>query len=356
MYRLDLDPGVGSPVPVEVLGPRGASAAASVRSRADGSSPVVRGPDGVGELWLKRTSAGAVVGDPILVQGWPRPTDAVSSGVLAALSDPAVEWAVRYGWLYRRAGTEWLRVVSVADIADRSAAVLVGQKGDTGPAGAQGPAGTAGPAGPKGEPGPAGAPGERGPAGSAGPAGPQGPAGQPGPTGPAGSPGRDGAAGAQGPAGPAGPTGPAGKAGAAGPQGAQGPTGPAGPSTVYVTLNASQLNLSLLAGVLGEAAGRRTRTRVNLAPYTKARLIAAVDVAGPGTLLVQRSTDQTTWTALDGATGPSVSMATAGGATSAERPIAGATLGAQWLRLATRDGTGLLTGPQVGAVVLELTT
>ncbi|GAB6901879.1 hypothetical protein [Kineosporia succinea] len=113
------------------------------------------------------------------------------------------------------------------------------------------------------------------------------------------------------------------------------------------------LTLALLGAQLLEVGSTRIRTRLDLTGYVKARLTAVIAGAGVGSLLVQRSTDQQVWVALDGASGPSVSLGAAGGVSSAWVTLPAASTGDQWLRLATAGGNGLAS-PVLGNVSLEL--
>lgn len=229
-----------------------------------------------------------------------------------------------------------------------------GDVGPPGPLGPQGPSGPAGVAGPKGDPGERGLQGEAGAQGLVGPQGPAGPQGVPGPTGatgPAGVPGATGAVGPTGSQGVAGPAGPVGASGPAGAMGAKGDTGPRGGA--LVPLNGAAVTLSLLGAALLEIGGTRTRVRVDLAGYTRARLHAVVTAVGVGLLLVQRSTDQSSWVALDGDSGPSVPLTSAIGVSSSWVTLPSTALGDRWLRLVTVGGNGLAS-PALGNVFLEL--
>jgi hypothetical protein len=131
-----------------------------------------------------------------------------------------------------------------------------------------------------------------------------------------------GPGGAQGERGVAGGQGPAGATGAPGATGSTGATGPAGPS-IAQTLPLLSDNFSSfgspswgnqpasLTELFGTTAGR---LKADLTNVTQVRLQATVVVAGAGTaaLRVQYSTDQSSWSYLDGASGPSVNVNTTG--------------------------------------------
>ncbi len=102
----------------------------------------------------------------------------------------------------------------------------------------------------------------------------------------------------------------------------------------------------------------RTRVKVDLAPYTQARLTCSISTVGASTAeyRVQYATDgdtQSAWAYLDGAAGPAVNISVAGGRASAFVPLVAGARADVWLRVVGINGNGTAS-PVVGNISLFL--
>jgi hypothetical protein len=100
----------------------------------------------------------------------------------------------------------------------------------------------------------------------------------------------------------------------------------------------------------------RFRTAFNLTNANEARMVVNVQAAGsatPAKLCAQYSTNQTSWTFLDGVSGPCSDISAAGVQRS---PFASLAVGARadvFLRLVGRDGNGV-ADPAFGHTAIEV--
>jgi hypothetical protein len=189
-------------------------------------------------------------------------------------------------------------------------------------------------------------------------------AGATGPPGAAGSPGTAGTLGPMGPAGPPGGTGATGTRGTTGTQGTTGPTGATGPSNpqdmAFIAPGALDgLTWTNQPAALTELNGTTARrTQFDLSNVSQVRLtenVLTAGAAGPpaAKLRAQYSTDQSSWSYLDGASGPSLNIDSVGLQVS---PWVTVTAGAKadvYLRIVGLDGNGT-ADPVLGRLDLQL--
>ena len=104
-----------------------------------------------------------------------------------------------------------------------------------------------------------------------------------------------------------------------------------------------------------EMYGATRRIKADLSPYVEFRLQVNVAVAGgAGSLLwAQSSPDQTTWTNLDGASGPTVAISTTGLKVTAWTPIPVSAQTDIFLRPMGQNGNGAVD-PAFGSVILQV--
>jgi len=192
-------------------------------------------------------------------------------------------------------------------------------------------------------------------------------AGATGPAGAAGSPGPAGPLGPMGPAGPTGGTGATGTPGTAGTPGAQGTTGPTGATGPSNPQDMAFIAPGALDGLtwtnqpaalteLNGTAARRTQFELsNVSQVRLTENVLTAGAAGPpaAKLRAQYSTDQSSWSYLDGASGPSLNIDTVGLHVS---PWVTVTAGAKadvYLRIVGLDGNGT-ADPILGRLDLQL--
>ncbi len=178
-----------------------------------------------------------------------------------------------------------------------------------------------------------------------------------------GTAGASGPSGAPGTAGPQGAGGSAGSAGATGPSGATGATGPAGATPASITMLSENWGAfgsvtwtnqpAALTELLGTTLGR---LKADLTASAQARLevdVAAAGASTPAALRVQYSTDQATWSYLDGSAGPSVNIDTTGLKVSSWVSLVAGAKGDVFLRIVGINGSGSAS-PGFSNIILQV--
>ena len=174
-----------------------------------------------------------------------------------------------------------------------------------------------------------------------------------------------------GPSGPSGSAGAAGPAGAPGAAGGVGATGPAGATGATGASAATPETLTLLSenwggfgnpawtnqpAALTELFGTTTaRVKADLTDAAQVRLLCSVGTAGAASaaVRVQYSTDQSSWSYLDGASGPSLGIGTTGLKVGAWTSFAAGAKADVFLRVVGINGDAS-ADPALGHVLLQV--